>query len=55
MPKIEISGDKDELKRISIFLSNNNINHILNDDLKGVITEDKIEEYWKDIIKPKVQ
>lgn len=31
MKKIEIKGSEEELNRISIFLKNNNINHIIRD------------------------
>ncbi len=40
MYKIEIKGLSEDLKRISIFLDNNHIKHIIIDDVEDISLED---------------
>lgn len=53
MGKIEIEGNEDELNRVSVFLTNNNIKHIVCDDLslksnsKNVSESNKINQVKK--------
>ena len=52
MAKIEIPGSPEELNKISKLLRENNIKHIINDDLNNQLSEEGKKAYFEFIKKP---